>query len=121
MASADLPLRGEIWLTAFGAGRVGEPAKTRPAVVLSADGQLSGSVYDLVVVVPLSASLAPTVVRPTVWAGAETGLGQDSVIVVRSLRAVSLNRLIRRVGCIDADSLEVVGRIVQTLLGLTTD
>ena len=121
MASTDLPRRGEIWLTAFGAGHVGEPAKTRPAVVLSADGQFSGSVHDLAVVVPLSTSLAPTGVRPSIPASAETGLVQDSVAVVRSLRAVSLDRLVRRLGRMDADSLDHIGMIIQALLALPSE
>ena len=120
MASTEpaKPRRGEIWLTAFGAARPGEPGKTRPAVVVSADGQLSGSVHDLVVVAPLSSSLVQTGSRPTLRARPDTGLTADSVVVVRAIRGMSRTRLIRRLGVVDALTLASVQDILSALLDL---
>lgn len=42
----------------FGAARPGEPGKNRPAVVISSDSLGTGTVADLIVVVPLSSSNA---------------------------------------------------------------
>lgn len=68
MASTEQPRRGEIWLVSLGAGRRGEPAKTRPAIVISVDELLTGSDEELVVVVPLSSSRAPSKLRSAVSA-----------------------------------------------------
>ena len=120
MASTDvgLPQPGDIWLTALGAARVGEPGKTRPAVVVSAAGQHSGSVYDLVAVVPVSATLPPSPVRPAVVAGGGTGLEADSVAVVRAIRAVSPVRLVRYLGRTDDQTLAEIRLVLAVVLGL---
>jgi len=58
MASADAPRRGDVWLVALGAGRAGEPGKTRPAIIVSVDELSTGAPEELIVVVPVSSSLA---------------------------------------------------------------
>jgi len=78
---SSVPKRGEIWLTAFGAGRPGESSKTRPAVVLSVASQLAGTSRGLLVVVPLSSSMTETKTRPSVLSGPENGLMADSVLI----------------------------------------
>jgi len=120
MVSTELvdPRPGEIWLTVLGAGRPGEPGKTRPTVVLSRAGQVTGSAFDLVVVVPVSASLTPTATRPPVPADAGTGLDRDSVIVCRALRGLSPSRLTGRLGRVPAATLAEVKEIVAALLDL---
>ena len=119
MASTEpIPRQGEIWLTAFGAARVGEPGKNRPAVVLSVGESLHGSVYDLVIVAPFSATMTPADVRPLVRGTPASGLGADSVVVVRALRGVAASRLLKRVGVIDNDTLERIQEIIAVLLGM---
>ncbi|MDR0283649.1 MAG: type II toxin-antitoxin system PemK/MazF family toxin [Propionibacteriaceae bacterium] len=115
---AARPKQGEIWLTAFGAAKVGEPGKTRPAVVLSADGQSVGSVYDLVVVAPLTSTLSPSEVRPQVAASSESGLAVDSVVVVRALRGVSATRLAKCIGRVDITTLMDIRVVLETVLDL---
>ncbi|MDR1188274.1 MAG: type II toxin-antitoxin system PemK/MazF family toxin [Bifidobacteriaceae bacterium] len=112
------PRLGEIWLTAFGAARAGEPGKTRPALVLSANGQVSDSVYDLVMVAPLSATLEPTAARPRINATAANGLDTDSVVVARALRAVSTSRLVGRLGVAETAPLHATRQVVAALLDL---
>ncbi|MDR0848472.1 MAG: type II toxin-antitoxin system PemK/MazF family toxin [Propionibacteriaceae bacterium] len=118
MASTNLPKQGEIWLTAFGAGKPGEPTKTRPALVLSHESQISGSVYDLVIMVPLSASLPETPTRPSLAASPSTGLQSDSVIVVRAIRAMALSRFEHRLGEVDMETLQYVRTVLSGLLDL---
>jgi len=120
MVSTDhsQPQRGELWLTRFGAGQVGEPTKTRPALVLSANGQHTRSPFDLIIVAPVSASLLPTLTRPGLMASAESGLEVDSVVVLRAIRGVALSRLVGRLGKVSEQTLEDLGVILQALLGL---
>ncbi|MDR0594126.1 MAG: type II toxin-antitoxin system PemK/MazF family toxin, partial [Bifidobacteriaceae bacterium] len=57
-------VRGEVWLVALGAGRAGEPAKNRPAVIVSSTALNTGRPRDLIDIVPISWSLAPSALRP---------------------------------------------------------
>ena len=121
MESTDRPqpLQGEIWLTAFGAARIGEPGKSRPAIAISADGQFSGSIHDLVIMVPLSTDLLPTPTRPTIHPTPQNGLLADSVIVVRALRGMATSRLVRRLGIVDRPVLNQIQEILADLLDLS--
>jgi mRNA interferase MazF len=116
MASPDRPEAGELWLVRFGAAEVGEPSKNRPALVLSDSSLLSGSVYDLVIVVPVSATMTPALSRPHVAAG--DGLDVDSVAVPRAVRAVTLARLLRRLGTAPEPAVDEVRRVLADLIGL---
>ena len=95
MVSSE-PRRGEIWLVSLGAGRQGEPGKNRPALVVSANELLGVDEDELVVVVPLSSSRAPSTLRPQV--GPESGVDGDSAAICRAVRGVSRRRLLQRLG-----------------------
>jgi len=120
MESTDVPRpkQGEIWLTVFGAARIGEPGKTRPAIVLSSSDQMTGSVYDLVVVVPISSTIVPSAVRPQVVATPGTGLMTDSVAVVRAIRGMSPARLITRLGEVTPATLHEVQEVLKAVVDL---
>lgn len=114
MDSADAPHRGEIWLVALGAGRSAEPAKTRPAVVVSADALNTGGSAELIVVVPLTSSLAPSALRIEIEPSA--GLDHPSRAVCRAVRAVVASRFVRPVGRVtDADLRRIEGGLAMIL------
>lgn len=115
MASAEAPSRGEIWLVSLGAAKKGEPGKNRPAVVISADELLVGTEDELIVVVPLSSSRAPSKLRPPV--SAVTGVDTDSAAIPRAIRAVSRRRLLRRLGELEPETLATVEKALATILG----
>lgn len=116
MASTDSPLRGEVWLVVLGAGRAGEPGKTRPAVVMSVDELSTGDAADLIVVVPLSSSQAPSALRVEV--GVEVGVDRPSRAVCRAVRAVVASRLVRRVGRVEPAAMERIEASLALILGL---
>lgn len=116
MASAEAPSRGEIWLVSPGAARKGEPGKNRPAVIISADELLGGGEDELVVVVPLSSSRAPSKLRPHVSPTA--GIEAESAAIPRAIRAVSRRRLRRRLGRLEPETLAAVERALATVLAL---
>ncbi|WP_367652438.1 type II toxin-antitoxin system PemK/MazF family toxin [Intrasporangium sp.] len=116
MVLADAPARREVWLVALGAGRTGEPGNTRHAVVVSADELSSGVPEELIVVVPLSSSLAPSPLRVDIATGA--GGDQPSRAVCRAIRAVSCSRFVRRIGSIDQASTEQIEVALALILGL---
>jgi mRNA interferase MazF len=115
MASTD-PRRGDIWLVSFGAARRGEPGKNRPAIVVSVDELLTGDEEDLVVVVPLSSSRSPSLLRPTVPSSA--GIDVESAAICRAVRAVARRRFLRRLGAVDPTTLDRVAEALGTVLGL---
>ncbi len=120
MTSTDVarPSQGDIWLTSFGAAKAGEPGKNRPAIVVSADNQMTGSIYDLIAMIPISSALPPSLVRPPLAATDDTGLQVPSVAVVRAIRGMSPARLLRRLGHTDATTMREIQEILTTVLGL---
>jgi mRNA interferase MazF len=119
MASTE-PRRGEVWLVSLGAGREGEPAKNRPAVVVSVDEQNIGATSaDLIVVVPLSSSRAPSPLRPDVPVSA--GVDQPSRAICRAVRGLARARLLRRLGELAPESLAEIDRALSLILGVRED
>lgn len=110
------PRRGELWLVALGAGRPGEPAQHRPAAVVSVDDILVGLGSELVVVVPVSRSRAPSPLRPRITS--VEGVDVDSVAVCRAVRGVTRNRLIRPLGRLRPETLREVERALAVILGM---
>lgn len=116
MASTE-PRRGEVWLVSLGAGRAGEPAKNRPAVVISADElNVDASSSDLIVVVPLSSSRARSPLRPEIPPG--EGIDRDSRAICRAVRSVARSRLLSRLGILTPEPLAEIERALLLVLDL---
>jgi len=115
MASAE-PRRGEIWLVSLGAARKGEPGKNRPAIVVSVDEIATGMEHELFVVVPVSSSRAPSLLRPKV--SPEEGIDEDSAAICRGVRSVARSRLLRPVGRLRRETLREVEQALAMVLGL---
>jgi mRNA interferase MazF len=105
-----------LWLVALGAARSGEPGKHRPAVVVSVDDILSGIDDELIVVVPVSSSLAHNPLRPRV--SPHEGVDADSVAVCRGIRAVARSRLLERLGTLTPDTMRHIERGLALILGI---
>jgi len=116
MASAEPPRRGEIWLVSLGAARRGEPGKNRPAIVISVDELVTGNEDELIVVVPLSSSRAPSKLRPPV--SPSKGIAASSAAICRGVRALARHRLLRRIGATSPEALAEVEDALAIVLGL---
>jgi len=114
--STDAPRRGEIWLVALGAGRAGEPGKTRPAIVVSVDELSTGTSAELIVVVPLSSSQAPSAIR--VELGPSACIDRPSRAICRAIRAVVPSRLLRRLGSVESVTMKEIEAALTLILGL---
>ena len=94
--------RGEIWTVDFEPARGSETSKLRPAVIVSNNGANTAATQlgrGLITVVPLTSNVAkvlPFQVR--VLPGGPTGLSRESKVQAEQIRAVSFQRLGRRVG-----------------------
>ncbi|MGN6189142.1 MAG: type II toxin-antitoxin system PemK/MazF family toxin [Conexibacter sp.] len=115
MASPE-PQRGEIWLVSLGAARRGEPGKNRPAIVVSVDEIVAGVEHELFVVVPVSASRAPSLLRPKV--SHSEGIDGDSAAICRGVRAVARSRLLRCIGRLRPETLHEVEQALAMILGI---
>jgi mRNA interferase MazF len=114
--SAPSPARGEIWYVDLNPTRGHEQAGQRPALVVSADAYNRGPA-DMVVVIPLTTRHRGIPLHVLVEPP-EGGLRQDSVIKCDYLRAVSKQRLLRRIGAVQAPIMEEVERHLRALMGL---
>ena len=114
MALAE-PNRGEVWLVSLGAARSGEAGKNRPAIVISVDELNDGQPDELIVVVPLSSSRAPSALRPEVNV---EGVDRPSRAICRAVRSVSRARLLRPLGVLPHATLAEVERSLALILGL---
>lgn len=112
------PKRGEVWLVRFDAGGVGEPTKNRPAVVLSDEALVTGSPTDRFVVIPLSASLHRSSLRPAITALTDVAIDRDSVAVVAAIRGIPRDRLLSYVGPLSTDALDRVLTALHAILAL---
>lgn len=83
---------------------------------MSVDDILAGIDDELVVIVPVSSSLAHTPLRPRV--SPEEGVDVDSVAVCRGVRAVSRSRLLERLGALTPATLAGIERSLGLILGL---
>jgi mRNA interferase MazF len=117
MASTSTePHRGEVWLVSFGASRLGEPGKNRPAIVVSADRIIAGMLQEPIVVVPLSSSAPPSALRPEVTD--VEGVNRPSRAVCGAVRGVARSRLLRRLGALTPETLAQVERALDLVLDL---
>lgn len=76
----------------------------------------AGTAADLIVVVPLSSSRAPSAVRPEI-SGVE-GVERPSRAICRAVRGVARARLLRRLGELDTPTLGEIDRALALVLGL---
>jgi mRNA interferase MazF len=104
--------RGDIWWVSLDPTQGSEIRKTRPAVVLTANGL--NRARRTVVVVPLSTGPdpRPPLIVPTPSAG------PNSVAVCDQLRAVDKNRLSRNSGRLSAADLRIIEESVRRILQL---
>jgi mRNA interferase MazF len=94
---------------ALGAGRLGEIGKTRPAVVVSVDSLQSGTDYDLITVIPFTASPRRPASPVTPAVRSIDGLAKESVALCVSPVAAVPSRFLRRLGRLpDEDFAKVI-------------
>lgn len=103
--------RGEIWLVDFGDPVGHEPARTRPAVMVSAD---ETGMRGLPIVVPFTTSGRGYVTHVEV----RSELEEVSYAACEQLRVISTDRLIHRIGVLDGVSLIKIENILRRLLKL---
>lgn len=110
------PVRGEVWLADFGGRKGDEICKSRPCVVVSADGL---GKLRLKVVVPITGwkpryGSNPWMVK--VSCTGENGLTKDSAVDGLQVTSVTLERFLTRLGVLTKEQIEDVIASIQLVI-----
>jgi mRNA interferase MazF len=112
------PRRGEIWLVEFDPSRGHEIRKTRPAVIVQNDIGNRHSPVTIVAAVTSKLSPTPYPVEVAVAPGKGNGLTLPSAIHLGQIRSVDRERLVKRLGALDAPTMRKVDDALKISLGL---
>jgi mRNA interferase MazF len=106
--------RGEVWLAQLNPVQGDEMGKTRPVVVVSADGL---GVLAVKLVAPCTTtSLPPALWRIPLRSTAENGLDRDTTVDLMQLRSISIKRLVRKLGVARTDVMEDISAMVAAIV-----
>lgn len=112
------PARGEVWLCALGGNARGaEAAKTRPVVVISINAYEHLPVRIIVPITRWQPEFGPRLNKVPINRTPGNGLERDSVADVLQVRAVSTERLKRKIGVLEADLVEEIAAGVAVSVG----
>jgi mRNA interferase MazF len=89
-----MPSRGEIWLADLNPPHGTEPGKTRPVLVIQAQGLL-GAGHPSTIVIPLTTNVIDDAEPLRVRVPASGRLRKDSDLLIDQLRAVDNRRLVQ--------------------------
>jgi mRNA interferase MazF len=113
----NFPRRGEIYLAALDPALGHEIKKTRPALVIQNDVTNRYGMTTIVAAITSRVSEPPypneVVIQPDT-----TGLQVTSTVRLDQIRTVDRQRLIRRLGKLDADTMRKVDRAISISLGV---
>jgi mRNA interferase MazF len=112
------PRRGEIYLVELDPARGHESQKTRPALIMQND--IGNQHSQVTIVAAITSKLSPTPYPVEVVVPPHKGNGQStpSAIQLSQIRSIDRERLVRRLGTLDAAAMVRVDRALQISLGL---
>ena len=111
------PLRGDICLVNFDPTIGSEIRKTRPALVIQND---IGNQYSPITIVAAITSRFGDPPYPTevLMEPEKSGLPQRSAVLLNQIRSIDRQRLIKRLGHADLQTMQRVDQAIQISLGL---
>ncbi len=114
------PRRGEIYLVEFDPARGHEIQKTRPALIIQNDIGNRHSSVTIVAAITSKLSSMPYPVEVVVAPTKTNGLTVASAIELGQIRSVDRERLLKRLGTIDAATMRKVDDALWISLGLVS-
>jgi mRNA interferase MazF len=112
------PRRGEIYLVAFDPTVGHEIQKTRPAVVIQNDVSNQYSPITIVAAISTQFKDPPHPREVIIPSGRMTGLNQPSAAILNQIRSIDRQRLLKRLGALDADTMGHIDDALKISLGL---
>ncbi len=112
-----IPRRGDIYLVNFNPTVGSEIKKTRPALILQND---IANRYSPITIVAAITSQSHGRLYPTevLMKRHESGLDQDSLVLLNQIRSIDKERLIKRLGTAGAETMGKVNQALEISLGL---
>ncbi len=110
------PGRGEIWLAQLDPVRGHEQAGTRPVLIIS-DDLFNQGPADLVIALPVTSRLRPVPSHVRILPP-QGGLVVESAALCEAVRSISKGRLLKRLGVVSGETLEMVEDRLRILLRL---
>jgi len=112
------PHRGDLYLIEFDPARGHEIQKTRPALVIQNNIGNQHSPVTIVAAITSKLSATPYPVEVVVAPTKGNGLSVPSAIQLSQIRSVDRERLVRRLGALDAAAMRKVDRAIKISLAL---
>jgi mRNA interferase MazF len=111
------PKRGEVYLVNFDPTTGAEIKKTRPALILQ--NNISNQYSRIITVAVITSQFRETLYPTEVLVQApEGGLQVNSVVLLNQIRSIDKQRLIKRLGNLELETLQKVDEAIQISLGL---
>lgn len=106
--------RGEVWIADLAPVRGAEMDKSRPVLIVSSDAM---GVLPVKLAAPCTTSILPAAPwRVPLKASPTNGLDRDTTIDLMQLRAISTERLVKKLGVADADTMEDIAAMVAVIV-----
>ena len=113
------PRRGEVYLVTFDPTVGHEIKKTRPALIIQ--NNVSNQYSPITIVAAISSQFGtPPHPREVILTPGRSGLQKPSAVVLNQIRSVDRQRLVRRLGTVDAATMRKVDEALLISLGLVT-
>jgi mRNA interferase MazF len=115
--SIGFPRRGDVYLVEFDPARGHEIKKTRPALVIQND--IGNQYSSVTIVAAITSRISPNPYPvEVVLAPAQSGLKIPSTVRLDQIRSVDKERLLKRLGSLDAAMMRRVDQALKISLGL---
>jgi len=109
--------RGEIWLVDLDPTIGHEIKKSRPSVIIQND--IGNKYSDITIIAPItSQNLDHAYPAETIIRKKNTGLGKDSKALLNQIRSVDKQRLVKKLGKVDYETLFKIDEALKISLGL---
>jgi mRNA interferase MazF len=117
-ARIAIPKRGEVYLVNFDPTLGAEIRKTRPAVIVQND---TGNRWSPITIVAAITSQHDDDLYPTevLISPPEGGIRNRSVILLNQIRSIDRRRLVKRLGTLNAATMEKADKALRISLALT--
>ena len=106
--------QGEIWYADLNPSKGSEQAGLRPVVIVS--GNLLNQHLNIVIVIPLTTKVKNYKGNPVLNPTKTNGLKTESEILVFHIRSLSKERLVRKLGSINPNELELSLKTLNEIL-----
>jgi mRNA interferase MazF len=113
--------RGDVYLVDFEPSQGAEASKERPAVIVSNEGtnrRVFGFGWGVVNVVPFTTNIARALPFHVFVSGADVGIAEDSHVQAEQVRAVSIGRLLERIGHVPPPLMRQIDDALRIQLAL---